>query len=1064
MILSKEAFEQWCWRLGLSDQAKEVITQIRTSPPARHVQSAAGNVSGTYPSVKMGCSIQFESHRDELPFAYLMDHEPQVLEFYDQPYGQIKLRYRNPDNTRNVTTRHTPDFFVLREDGAGWVECKMEEELVRLAEQRPYRYQKRPDGSWFCPPGEAYAAQFGLTYRLFSPREIDWTYIQNLRFLGDYLRGSPPAVSPDVAMAIRTTVMSQTGIRLLDLLNSLHLGQADDVYQLILTDQVYVNLLAVRLTDYEHVQVFLDRDQAESYAVLHPSSSFLPRPSTLALTVGAPIVLDGKAWTIFNLGATEVLLLSQDKQVMPVPNEAFEELIRSGRLTGLAQAAAPPKYEEGRELLTQASPEALEEANRRYTIITGADRAATSGAKAPARTVRRWRAQFQEALASYGNGLIGLLPQIRSRGNRRSRLDERTEALLSTFITEQYETLKQQSKKAVFLLLQREAERRKIPTPSYTTFLDRLNKRPLVEQTRKCQGPRAAAQVDEWYWELELTTPKHGERPWDVVHLDHTLLDIELVSARTGRPLGRPWVTFLTDAFSRRLLVVYLTFDPPSYRSCMMTCRECVSRYGRLPQTIIVDGGPDFRSTYFETLVTYYGCEKKTCPGAKPRYGSVIERLFGTVNTQYVYNLLGNTQIMKQVRQVTKSIAPREQAVWTLGDLYVYLCIWAYDVYDQQIHPALGMSPRDAFQMGIVRAGERAHLKALYDDDFRYLSLASTRKKTAQVKLGRGVKINYVYYHAKAFDVRPVENQQVPVRYDPFDLGTAYAYVQGRWVQARSEHYLQLRGHSERELQLASAELHKRYQNYARDAATLQQSWEQVLKYRQPGAIFVDEAQHFAKTAGGSRLVDQLDHVKSLAVATQTVHVLAGTYDLLVFRNLSAQLSRRSIDVHFPRYRATDKDQRLAFQKVLLTFQRHLPLEEAPDLVHHWKTCYAHTIGCVGLLKDWLTKALAEELETGAKTISPTLLSHHAASVDRCNQLITDIEEGEKSLYVDPQATKRLLTRHGLNTRSTRQTRESQAENKEDEKPGSAVPARRTRVGQRNPTRDAVKKEVGADE
>jgi hypothetical protein len=33
----------------------------------------------------------------------------------------------------------------------------------------------------------------------------------------------------------------------------------------------------------------------------------------------------------------------------------------------------------------------------------------------------------------------------------------------------------------------------------------------------------------------------------------------------------------------------------------MMTCRERVSRSGRLPQTIIVDGRPDFRSTYFET-------------------------------------------------------------------------------------------------------------------------------------------------------------------------------------------------------------------------------------------------------------------------------------------------------------------------------------------------------------------------------------------------------------------------------------------------------------------------------
>ncbi len=813
MKLSKEGFEQWCWRLGLSDQAKAVITQIRTLPPARHVQSSAGNMSGTYPSLKMGCAIQVESHKDELPFVYLMDHDPHILEFYDQPAGEIKLKYRNQDDTRNVTARHTPDFFVLREDGAGWVECKMEKDLIRLAKEKPFRYQQRPDGSWSCPPGEAYAAQFGLTYRLFSSAEIDWTYIQNLRFLGEYLRGSPPPVEPDVSLAIRTTVMGQPGIRLLNLITTLHRGKADDIYQLILTHQLYVDLQAVRLTDYEHVQVFLDQAQAESYATLQPTSTSLPRPSTMQLTVGAPIILDGKAWTIFNPGVTEVLLLSEDKQVMPVPKEAFEDLIRSGRLTGLPQVALPPKYEEGRERLSQASPAALEEANHRYAIITGTDQNATT----PARTVRRWRAQWSEALATFGNGFIGLLPQANLQGNRGSRLDERTEELLTTFITEHYETLKQQSMKAVYLLLQREAERRQIPVPSYTTFRNRLKKRPLVEQTRKRKGPRAATQVEEWYWELELTTPRHGERPLDVAHLDHTELDIELVSARTGRPLGRPWVTFLTDAFSRRLLAVYLTYDPPSYRSCMMILRECVSRYGRLPQTIVVDGGPDFQSTYFETLVTYYGGEKKTRPGAKPRYGSVIERLFGTANTQFVYNLTGNTQIMKQVRQVTKSIAPREQAVWTLGDLYTYLCIWAYDVYDQQIHPALGVSPRDAFAMGMTLGGLRQHLANLYDD-FRYVSLASTRKQTAQVKPGRGVKINYVYYHAKALDVREVYNQQVPVRYDPFDLGTAFVYVQGRWVQARSEHYLRLHGHSERELQLASAELRKQYQNHRRDA------------------------------------------------------------------------------------------------------------------------------------------------------------------------------------------------------------------------------------------------------
>ena len=244
------------------------------------------------------------------------------------------------------------------------------------------------------------------------------------------------------------------------------------------------------------------------------------------------------------------------------------------------------------------------------------------------------------------------------------------------------------------------------------------------------------------------------------------------------------------------------------------------------------------------------------------------------------------------------------------------------------------------------------------------------------------------------------------------------------------------------------------------DAAALQRSWEQVLKYRRPEAILIDEAHHFAKTAGGNRLEDQLDHVKSLAIATKTIHILAGTYDLLLFRNLNAELSRRSIDVHLPRYEATKPEERQAFQRALLTFQRHLPLEKAPNLAQQWEICYAHTVGCVGILKDWLTQAFSEALETGAKTISPSLLTAHAPSVDRCHQMITDIEEGEKALHADPEATERLLARLGLGSSKTRRARTA----KETEQSGPSSSSRRKRVGQRNPTRDAVKKEKAVDE
>jgi putative transposase len=47
---------------------------------------------------------------------------------------------------------------------------------------------------------------------------------------------------------------------------------------------------------------------------------------------------------------------------------------------------------------------------------------------------------------------------------------------------------------------------------------------------------------------LDQTTPRHGDRPFAVAHLDHTELDVLLVSSVTGKPLARPYLTMLTDA------------------------------------------------------------------------------------------------------------------------------------------------------------------------------------------------------------------------------------------------------------------------------------------------------------------------------------------------------------------------------------------------------------------------------------------------------------------------------------------------------------------------------------
>lgn len=643
-------------------------------------------------------------------------------------------------------------------------------------------------------------------------------YFENLRFLEEYLIGTHAAVAPEVVAMICSLVMRQPGMLLLDLLRSLDHATTDDVYLLLITDQLYVDLHHFDLTDPAHVPVFLDQEVAQAHALMaRHSTSFPPPALALSVHVGTVLWWDGKPWTLFNFGGREVTLLSEEQRLMSLPRTEFERLWQQGTMTGVASPADEERQVAAQERLRRAKPKHFEVATQRMYALAEA----AQGNVPPSvseRSIQRWQKQFRDGEVKYGNGYLGLLPEWSACGNRQPRLDQEVETLLETFITTTYETLKQQPLREVYLLLEREAHVKHLSVPSYTTFRQRVESRPRAEATRKRFGPRVAAS-EEWYWEIEPTTPRHGSRPWGVAQIDHTQLALELVSARTGRPLGRPWATFLMDAFTRRLLVVYLTFDPPSYRSAMMVLRECVWRYGRLPQTIVVDGGPDFRSTYFETLVTYYHCTKATRPWAKPHYGSVCERLFRTSNSEFIHNLLGNTQVMKQVRQVTKSMQPREQAVWTLGDLYAFLCAWAYDVYDQDMHITLGMSPREAWTSGLTTSGERAHLTKWYGEEFRFLSLPTTRKGTAKIEPGRGVKIHYLYYFSKAFAFRKVEKTQVPVRYDPFNIGLAYAYVEGCWVQCVSEYYLQLRGHTERELQFASAELRKRYQNHRGEAA-----------------------------------------------------------------------------------------------------------------------------------------------------------------------------------------------------------------------------------------------------
>jgi energy-coupling factor transporter ATP-binding protein EcfA2 len=203
---------------------------------------------------------------------------------------------------------------------------------------------------------------------------------------------------------------------------------------------------------------------------------------------------------------------------------------------------------------------------------------------------------------------------------------------------------------------------------------------------------------------------------------------------------------------------------------------------------------------------------------------------------------------------------------------------------------------------------------------------------------------------------------------------------------------------------------------------------EQALRYRRPPVVFVDEAQHLARIASGRRLSDQLDVIKSIANRTETVHVLLGTYELLAFRNLSAQLSRRSIDLHFERYQADSAEDRQVFRSVLLTFQKQLPFATAEsDLISEWEFLYERSVGCVGILKEWLMRACVRAIKHGAVKLTPEHLERTALSISQCDKVLAESREGETRLNDQEDTRQRFRTLLGLEPQSRART-EAEAE------------------------------------
>jgi putative transposase len=818
-VLTDDELASYCLRLGLGAATVELIRRIRTSPPSRRVSGGGRSVCARYPSRKMRKVIQAESAGCELAYIHECEYDDEVLEFYDQP-EMIRLNCKTAGGRPNPRF-HVPDFFVLATTWAGWVECKTDVELARRESKGDQRFVRDEDGGWISPPGRDYAAPYGLIYRVWTSSEVNWTLQRNLAFLKSYFEDVSYPLNSNATKEILELVTGEEGIALSDLVQRLGVATVDTANAVIARGDIYVDLGRAPLAEPESVSVFSSHEVAQAWETAATCAvPSLPSPVLhINPQPGDRFILNHTPHIVVCTQPDAVTFNNDQGMPVTMSRHAIEHLVLSGELVALDPNGDHVPDESALKLLSTAGPKQLKRALRKFQALHQSSDGETP--TAPERSVRRWRSTFRQGEQLGGNGFLWLLDRFSARGNRRSKLPAETKAAMRRYVEEIYERPKQQTIRAAYTMMATDLKDNGKTSPSYETFRLEVKASEPVTQARKRRGARAAYQVESYNQKPPDQLPRHGDRPFELAHLDHTLGDIELIHSDTGDNIGRPWITMLTDAFSRRVLAVYSSYYPPSASSCMMVLTECVQRHNRLPESIVTDLGAEFGSTHYETMLAAYGITKKSRPPASPRHGSTQEKTFGTMNTQYVHNLQGTTQLSTSIRQLTKSVDPKRLAIWTLDDFHTWLCEWAYSVYDQQSQSELGMSPRETFRRGLLKCGERPQTLIAFDEKFYFLSLPSTQKGVAKIHRQKGVRILHIYYYCDHFARPENAGKLVPVRYDPFNRALAYAFVDGHWEQCFACGRYDFRNKSHREIVAAAKAIRDRSRAHRRRYSTV---------------------------------------------------------------------------------------------------------------------------------------------------------------------------------------------------------------------------------------------------
>jgi putative transposase len=810
IMLNDKELQVYVSQLSIPEAGIREILRVRKLSPSKNVMGNKKSITISYPSQMMGYAVQAQAKTTEFPEILLREYDPDTFENHPQPPA-IKLPAYLSLNGRKVSPFHTSDFFQLRKYGAGWVECKLEADLELLAQEQPGRYQFDEELKiWRCPPGEALAHPLGLFYEIRSEASFNWTFIRNVRFFEDYLRIERTPVNELIKQDLQQYVKKDEGCSLIELFLDFQKISSDDVYALIAAGDIYIDMDKELILEPDKTILYSSFEIAQIYVQNHQVHQSRPNAEKIHIHIGGRLIWKNTVYTVINIDEGMYYLSTDKGDIFPIKEDSLFTLIAQDKIIDINPSSDNEKEDRISEILAHADKKALIEAYNRYQaikpILRGEKR--ISQCEQPERTLRDWIRRYKDAEIVLGRGYFGLFDKYYLCGNYEPKLPPDVLKITQAY-ADSYSSSENLSKKLVYGALLNELEKEGLPSPSIKTFNNKINLTPEHEQVAAREGERAAYPLIPKYEYLSYGIPKHGDTFLEFGHSDHSQMGIELKHSKTGKVLGKPWISIFMDAYTRMVLAFILSFYSPSYRTNMTLLRLVGYRFHRFPKSVVTDQGKDFQSIYYQSLLASYRSEQWMRRAANPHDGDIMERLFGITERDVIFNFEGNTQIMKNVRKVTKSRNPKLHAAWTLPGLYIALNNW-FDLYNNAEHATIGMSPVEASTLSILDHGSRDHTYIVLNDNFEKLTMPEVPRSPLTVH-HYGIESDNDRYNSTA--IQAALGKKIEVRADPFRPGLVYGLVNKLWVPAKSSNYSHFKDRSEPEITAAADELRRQNGN-----------------------------------------------------------------------------------------------------------------------------------------------------------------------------------------------------------------------------------------------------------